>query len=83
MTKKDEMAEILGFVPGKEQRLQILQMARTEGVCIGEMCNRMALPSIYIVGDDGMIDTHLGRMTPEEFKKKVSKWYKLILITSR
>lgn len=81
--RKDELAEIMGFVPNKELRLHVLKYAKDHNIPLGQAASMSALPPMFIADDQGLIDTPLGKMTPEAYDKTRSPWARIIVIKRR
>lgn len=70
MKKKDELTEILGYEPGRGQRLEFLKQVQETGKSIQEVASNYAMPEIHIKDDTGMIEVEGQKITPEEFEAK-------------
>lgn len=52
-TTRDELFVLLGFVPNRDLRLQILTEVKEKGTDVREVCSRYVLPEIVILESDG------------------------------
>ena len=63
------MSQILGYEPGRGQRLEILKVVKAEGISIQEATARYQMPAMFIRDENGMIEVSGQKMTPEQFKE--------------
>ena len=69
MKNKIELAELLGYKPGREQRLMILKEVRESGNSIAEVADKYAMPPLFIKDENGMIEYKGEKMLPTEFNR--------------
>lgn len=70
MKKRDELTEILGYDPGRSQRLEFLKQVKETGKSIQEIASNCQLPEMFIKDNTGLIEYKGEKMTPEQFKEK-------------
>ncbi|HEY5125373.1 MAG TPA: hypothetical protein VIK14_16705 [Ignavibacteria bacterium] len=77
----EELEIILGFKPGREQVLDIIERARTSGKPVGEVARDCSLPPLfYDFKNTGFIDTKdAGRIKIEDYQA-LHPWLRLIII---
>jgi hypothetical protein len=82
--KKDELAEMIGFIPGKEMRIQILKEVR-EGKTIQEAASKWNLGVMAILDSDLKFDYKGKRITVQEWKdtNPLGEFGKIIVIGTR
>lgn len=68
--KKKEMTELLGYEPGRGQRLEILKIVKSEGISIQEATSRFQLPDLFIKDENGMIEYLGEKILPAQFQEK-------------
>jgi hypothetical protein len=68
--KRSDLTELLGYEPGREQRLIILKEVKETGLSIQEVADKFAMPPLFIRDDDGKILYKGEKMTSEQFNKK-------------
>lgn len=79
MKKKDELTEILGYEPGRGQRLEFLKQVRDTGKSIQEIASMYQMSEIFIdKNNTGMIETKEGEMSIKDYQTKHP--YKKIVI---
>ena len=65
--KKDELAEMIGFIPGKEMRIEILNEVRA-GKSLEEAASKFNIGVMAILGDDLKFDFKGQRITVDEWR---------------
>lgn len=76
----DELSKILGYEPGREQRLIIMRYARDHQLTPGEAASKFAMPNMLFINQDGKTYDFEGeRYTPEQLKKKFP-YYRFVMI---
>lgn len=71
--ENDLMTEILGYSPGPDQRRDLIQQSVDSGQTLGEVCRKYAMPELFLLDDNGLLDyTHpdgtIEKMTPQQFE---------------
>jgi hypothetical protein len=71
MKKNDELKEILGYEPGRGQRLEFLKQVRETGKSIQEIASDYQMPEIFIdKNNTGIIETKEGKMSIKDYQAK-------------
>ena len=72
MKKADltNLTELLGYRPGREQRLMILKEVKESGLSIAEVADKFSMPPLFKKDVNGMIEYKGEKMTPEQFNAK-------------
>lgn len=66
--KTSDLTELLGYKPGREQRLMILKEVKESGKSIAEIADKYAMPPLFIPDKNGMIEYKGEKILPAEFK---------------
>ena len=78
----DELSKILGYEPGREQRLIIMRYARDHQLTPGEAASKFAMPVMLFINADGKTYAYKGESyTPEQLKQKFP-YYRFVFIRS-
>lgn len=80
--KTDQLTEMIGFIPGKQMRIQILKEVR-EGKTIEEVASRYNMGTMAILDNDLKFDFKGQRITVQEWKDNynpLGDYGKLIII---
>ena len=67
---KKTLTELMGFEPGREQRIMILRECKESGKSIEEVADKYAMPSLFIMHDDGTFIYNDEVMTKEQFRQR-------------
>lgn len=67
---KKTLTELMGFEPGRDQRIQILRECKESGKSIEEVCDKYALPPLFVIRDDGTFLYNGETMTKEQFNQR-------------
>jgi len=81
--KKDDLAELLSYEPGRQQRLMILKEVKETGKTIAECADKYAMPPLFMKDADGMIEYKGEKMLPAEFNKRFPHRRFVILSTRK
>ena len=68
--KKDELAELLSYVPGREQRVMILREVKESGKTIAEIADKFAMPPLFLKDENGRIEYNGEWMKPAQFEAR-------------
>jgi hypothetical protein len=68
--KKDNLSELLGYEPGREQRLIILKEVKETGKSIAEVADKYAMPPLFLLDDSGIFEYKGEKMLPKQFKER-------------
>lgn len=80
--KNDQLTEMIGFIPGKQMRIQILREVR-EGKTIEEAASKFNLGTMAVLDDDLKFNYKGHRITVEEWKANFNplhEYGKIIII---
>lgn len=77
----DELAKILGYEPGREQRLIIMRYARDHNLTPPEAAQTFAMPNLLFENENGTFEFEGENLTPEQLNAKYP-YYKFVLIRS-
>jgi hypothetical protein len=80
--KKNDLTELLGYEPGREQRLMILREVQETGKTIAEVADKYAMPPLFMKADNGTIKYKGELLTPEQFNAKFPH-RRFVTITTR
>lgn len=69
MSKKT-LTELLSFEPSRELRLAIINEAKETGKSIEEICDKYAMPPMFLPYEDGTFLYEGEKMTSREFEKR-------------
>lgn len=68
--RKKTLTELLSFEPSRELRLEILNTAKETGKSIEEICDRYAMPPLFVLNENGTFLYEGERMTSKEFTER-------------
>ena len=78
----DELSKILGYEPGREQRLIIMRYARDHQLTPGEAASKFAMPVMLFENEDGKTYDYEGeKLTPDQLNAKYP-FHRFVLIRS-
>ena len=78
----DELSKILGYEPGREQRLIIMRYARDHNLTPPETAQKFGMPNMLFINQDGKTYDFEGESyTPEQLKQKFP-YYRFVFIRS-
>jgi hypothetical protein len=70
MKKNDELAELLSYIPSREQRLAILREVKETGKTIAEVADKYAMPPVFQKDEAGRIEYKGEWITPAQFEAR-------------
>lgn len=77
---KTELEKILGYPPSREGMLQVLKYARENQLTPMEAAQKISMPNMLFINQDGKTYDFEGESyTPEQLKKKFP-YYRFVLI---
>lgn len=76
----DELSKILGYEPGREQRLIIMRYARDHQLTPGEAASKFAMPVMLFINADGKTYDYKGESLTRAQLDEKYPFHKFVLI---
>jgi len=78
-----KLEQILGYKPTREQKAEILRMAKEQGKPVVEIAEEMGLPDIFIAEDDNLHFQCDGKLMTQAQIEKKYPYSKKVFIKTR